>query len=112
MDGWIRIVIFIILNNIALLLGAVIFMYIEYKHAANAPHKNRTELKLTIENLVGRTLNESAFGMVVENVDDYVHSEKECKYRRYESSWKKEINKETYVRWCYFTYTVMTTIGK
>ena len=86
-------------------------MYIEYEHTAFAEHRNLTELKGTIEDLVGVSLNSSTFERVFANIDDYIDSDKECKTRKYDTGWKKKLNGRTFLRWCYFTYTVVTTIG-
>ena len=86
---WLRIFIFFVVNNIILLLGAVTFMYIEYKYTAFADHRNVTELKSALEDIMGVPLNESTFQRVLANIDDYVRSDKECKLERMTQDGKK-----------------------
>lgn len=87
-------------------------MFSEYKFATSIPKKNKTELRVSIDQLVGFKINATTFNAVFKKVSDYVHVKEDCKSLKYERGWKKNLNVQTFVRWCYFTYTVVTTIGK
>ena len=112
MDKWVRILAFFVASNVTLLAGAGIFMYIEYSYTAADNPRNFTELKTTINHLVRVQLNDSAVKKIVDITDEYVRSNEDCKSQTYKRGWKKVLNARTYLRWCYFSYTVVTTIGK
>ena len=102
---------FIILDNIILYIGAVVFMYTEYRYKEVQPAQNATQVKTDIEAMINQTLNETQFNEIVSRVEKYVHEYEPSKSAKYTSTWKKKINTRTFIRWCYFAYTIVTTIG-
>ncbi|XP_065068746.1 two pore potassium channel protein sup-9-like [Rhopilema esculentum] len=102
---------FIILDNIILYIGAVVFMYTEYRYKEVQPAQNATQVKTDIEAMINQTLSEMQFNEIISRVEKYVHEYEPSKSAKYTSTWKKKINTRTFIRWCYFAYTIVTTIG-